>query len=391
MASPNFSEYIDLTIYDVDAFQVYNDAIEYARDAVPEFQPRTGTLEEAIMQAISYNTALLSSQINRLPDGLMEGIARLAGLERREATFALGEAVFEVFDDNGVTIPQGTVIAYETVSDDIVTTYAFETTADLVIPALETTGTVSIQATEAGVYPALLGGQELELVSPAPGVVSVELSSAIFVGTNSETDTDYFNRAVQHFASLSTSLTTKTQLLNFVKSRYPFIGAVAVFDLTDPEGSMTWDGPQEPGNVTIVLSDVVGEGLIAEQSSLVLSEIVEKTVAGLNIGIVPPTPVNLVCNPTIVVTDGFSGSEVRNAVEAYLQSRLSATGYDFSGRIIRNELIAEISNIPGVRYVSELVLDTMSPADLLVDVVTGDLSFVFKHGVPNASIEVMSA
>lgn len=390
MASPNFSEYIDLTIYDVDAFQVYNDAIVYARDAVPEFQPRTGTLEEAIMQAVSYNTALLSSQINRLPDGLMEGIARLAGLERREATFATGEATFEVFDDNGVTIPAGTVIAYEVINDDIVTAYPFETTADLVIPALSTTGTVQIQATDAGVYPAILGGQELELVSPAPGVVAVELTSAIFVGTDSETDTDYFNRAVQHFASLSDSLTTKTQILNYIRANYLSVGAVAVFDLTDPTGGLAWAGSDAPGYVTIVLSDTNGDALPTDQALAILEDVTSKTVAGLIIDTVSPAPATLVCEPTIVVYEGFVASEVRNAVDTYLESRLSTTGYDFSGRIIRNELLAEISNIPGVRYVSDLVLDSTMPSDLSVDAGTGDLLFYFKNGVPSATIEVTS-
>ena len=389
MTSPNFSEYIDLTIYDVDAFQAYDDAIQYARDAVPEFQPRAGTLEEAIMQAIAYNTSLISTQINRLPDGLMEGIARLAGLERREATFALGQAIFEVFDDNGVTIPAGTVVAYETINDDIITSYPFETLGDLIIPEGFTTGSVTIQATEAGVYPALLGGQALELVSPAPGVISVETESAIFVGSDSETDVDYFNRAAQHFSSLSSSLTTKTQILNYVRANYPFVGALAVFDLTDSSGTLIWGDPPTPGYVTIVLSDVAGNALVTDQSNLVLDDVSSKTVAGLIVGAVSPATAELVCNPQIVVSQGFAASEVRAAVDAYLQKRLSTVGYDFSGKIVRNELIAEISNIPGVRYVNELILDTVSP-DLSLDPVNGDLIFTYINGTPLASIEVTS-
>lgn len=390
MTSPNFSQYVDLTVYDVDAFQAYNDAIVYARDSVPEFQPRTGTLEEAIMQAVSYNTALLSSQINRLPNGLMEGIARLSGLERLEATFATGNATFEVFDDNGMTIPVGTVIAYETVDDDIVTTYTFETTADLIIPELSTTGTVAIRATNAGVYPALLAGQALELVSPAPGVVAVELDSAIFIGTDSETDIDYFNRAARHFASLSSALVTKTQLLNYIRNTYAYVGGLAVFDLTD-SGNLSWVAADAPGYVTVVLSDLTGSALTTPQVTEIIDDVSSKTVAGLSIDAVAPSPANVLCDVEISVSSGFVAADVRSAVEDYLTNRFSVIGYDFSGVIIKNEIIAAISNITGVRYVKNLALDSGSPGLLDVDPITGDLSFVMKNGTPNGVIDVTSS
>jgi hypothetical protein len=390
MTSPNFSQYIDLTIYDVDAFQVYNDAIVYARDAVPEFQPRTGTLEEAIMQAISFNTALLSSQINRLPDGLMEGMARLSGLERLEATFATGEAVFEVFDDNGVTIPAGTVIAYEEINDDIVTSYAFETVGDLVIPVGSTTGTANIQATDAGVYPALLATQELELVSPAPGVIGIELASAISVGTNAETDTDFFNRATRHFSSLSSALATKNHLINYIRANYPSIGAVAVFDLTNPSGSLEWGEVPEPGYVTIVVSDVLGGEFLTSQTTQLIEDISSKTVAGLVVDATNPVPVNVEVDVDIVVADGYDATETRNAVSAYLENRLSTLGYDFSGTIIKNELISAVANITGVRYVRTLTMVSGSPSALTEDG-DGNLDFFYKNGVPNGIIEVTSS
>jgi hypothetical protein len=390
MTSPNFSEYIDLTIYDVDAFQVYNDAIVYARDAVPEFQPRTGTLEEAIIQAISFNTALISSQINRLPDGLMEGIARLSGLERLEATFATGQALFEVFDNNGVTIPAGTVIAYESINDDIIISYPFETVGDLVIPEGSTTGTVSIQATDAGVYPALLATQELELVSPAPGVIEIQLSAAISVGTNSETDADFLTRASRHFTSLSSALVTKNQLINFIKANYPSIGSVAVFDLTNPYGTLDWDEDLEPGYVTIVLTDASGIEISSAQSSQLIDDISSKTVAGLVVDSVEPASVGVSVEVDIVIADGYDSTETRNAVNAYLSNRLSTLGYDFSGTIIKNELISSVANITGVRYVKSLSM-VSSDVLLLEEDGQGNLDFVKKNGVPNGNIEVTSS
>jgi hypothetical protein len=44
MASPNFSEYINLTINDKQITDIYDDAVEYAQIALPEFTPRVGTI-----------------------------------------------------------------------------------------------------------------------------------------------------------------------------------------------------------------------------------------------------------------------------------------------------------------------------------------------------------
>ena len=38
MASPDFSQYIDLTINDKQPDGIYNEAVEYARLALPEFK-----------------------------------------------------------------------------------------------------------------------------------------------------------------------------------------------------------------------------------------------------------------------------------------------------------------------------------------------------------------
>ena len=52
MASPDFSEYIDLTINDLQPPDIYSLAREYALVSLPEFNPRTGTVEDAVLQAM---------------------------------------------------------------------------------------------------------------------------------------------------------------------------------------------------------------------------------------------------------------------------------------------------------------------------------------------------
>lgn len=387
MASPDFSNYVDLTIYDLDPFIIYTDAITYARTSLPEFSPRTGTIEDALVQAIAYNTALVSSQINRLPDGLMEGMARLSGLTRNEATFATGTVEIEVFDNNGVTVAAGTVVQYETITDDLVVTYAFETTADLVIPETETTGSVAIKGLFAGKYPALLAGQALTLVSPAPSVISVTLDSTLLVGTDTETDTEYFNRASQHFASLSSVLNTKTQMANYIKASYPSIPYFGVFDLTANTGGLAWDAADAPGYVTIVAGDTLGDALSTDDALALQTDLEERCVAGLTIAITAFDPVDIDVACEIAILTGYSSLEVRTAVEEYLTTKLSYAGYNFSGSILKNELISGIANIAGVKYVSSIGF-TSTDTDYSYDSGTETISFESKANVPNPNITV---
>jgi hypothetical protein len=87
MPSPDFSQYIDLRVNDKQPDEIYNEAVDYARLALPEFSPRAGTVEDALLEATSLIAAVNLSNINRLPDGLMEGILKYVGIDRKEATF----------------------------------------------------------------------------------------------------------------------------------------------------------------------------------------------------------------------------------------------------------------------------------------------------------------
>jgi len=93
MPSPDFSQYIDLTTDDRTAEDLYDEAVEYARIALPEFTPRVGTIEDSILQACALLASSNVATLNRIPNGLMEGILRLMGFERFEDTFATVDVV----------------------------------------------------------------------------------------------------------------------------------------------------------------------------------------------------------------------------------------------------------------------------------------------------------
>ena len=138
MASPDFSEYIDLTVNDLQPSDIYSLAREYALIALPEFNPRTGTVEDAMLQAMSYVSGVVTGAINRLPNSLIEGMLRVMGFYRLESTFASGAVIFSAIDNSGLTIPAGTQVGYTEITDDQSILHIFETTASVTIDAGDT-------------------------------------------------------------------------------------------------------------------------------------------------------------------------------------------------------------------------------------------------------------
>jgi hypothetical protein len=234
MASPNFSEYVNLTISDLDVVTIYDDSVEYAQTNLPEFNPRVGTIENAILEATAYQTNNIVTAINRLPDGLMEGLLSLMGFNRIEATQASGTVTIELVINTGATILAGTVFSYDVYdSEGVLTQYLFETDEDLTIASGSTTGTVSVIASEASQYPDIPTSSSLTVVSSTPFILGATLTTLTTAGQNTETDSEYFNRATTYLASLSSAITTASQMTGYIAVNYPTVSKFKVYDLTE--------------------------------------------------------------------------------------------------------------------------------------------------------------
>lgn len=386
MASPDFSTYIDLTIYDVEPYTIYEDAVTYAKTALPELQPRRGTVEDALLQATAYSTSLMVGAINRLPNGLMEGILNLMGFTRLEATYATGTVLFTVYNNAGMTIRAGTVIQYEVVDGTTITSYPFETIADLVIPEGDTTGEIGIKALSAGLYPLLLIGQALTLVSPAASVLTAVLTENLLIGSNAEGDAAYFNRATQHLSTLNTTLCTAGQISNYIKVNYPNITYFQVYDLTIA-GNMSFDWVA-PGYITIAMCDVVGDPISNTIYDPMFADITERGVAGLAYNQYDMIHENLNISCEIVVSSGYSPSTVATNVKTAIESYLSFEGFDFSQYVYANQLVAIASQVAGVRYVTSLTMDSYEGAGTIVD---GVLTLTNKGEIPIGAVDVTVA
>ena len=86
MPSPDVRPYFDLTLYYRDSQSIYLDALNYARTALPEFQPREGSIETVLLQSMALEVAELARSINRLPGGVVQVLLRLFGVDRSDGT-----------------------------------------------------------------------------------------------------------------------------------------------------------------------------------------------------------------------------------------------------------------------------------------------------------------
>ena len=247
----DFSEYVNLSIFDKEPGDIYRDSIEIARLSLPEFNLRVGTPEDAIFQAMAYVSALNIASINRLPDRLMAGIVGMMGFSRQEAVPAEIDVVLTVGDPEGGVIPEGTVFTYDALFEDEAIQYAFTTTEAVTVPASENelelpTVTVTVQALEGGVIPPIGSGVELNVVSSGTDIASaVTATPSNFAnGLNADTDQDYLSRASTYLRSLTSALAKASQVDAYILTQYPgVVGRVKTFDLTN--------GDDNGGDITL--------------------------------------------------------------------------------------------------------------------------------------------
>jgi hypothetical protein len=245
----DFTEYVDLSIFDKEPGDIYRDAIELARLSLPDFNLRVGTPEDAIFQAAAYVSALNINAINRLPSRLMAGIVSMLGYQRQESIPAEVDIEITLGSYEGGIIPAGTVFVYDSVFEDEVQQYAFQLTSSLTVPS--TIGPaypseiVTVTAIDAGVIPPLTAGVELAVISSGTDIISVYVAnpSNFANGINADMDNEYLSKAATYLRSLASSLVRPSQVDAYLLTNYPgIISRAKTFDLTN--------GDSDGGNIT---------------------------------------------------------------------------------------------------------------------------------------------
>jgi len=235
----DFSEYIDLKIFDLSPGDIYLASLDVASLTLPEFNLRVGTPEDAIFQAMSYISALNIAAINRLPDRLISAILLMMGVNRQDGVPAEVELTITADSYEGAIVPAGTLFIYQATFEDEVQEFVFQTIDLLEIPASASavgpfpSETVFAQCTSPGLTPVIPENTIMQLISSGVQILDAESTGKFTNGVNADTDSEYLSRAATFLSSLTRSLNKASQVDSYVLTNYTgVVGRVKTYDLT---------------------------------------------------------------------------------------------------------------------------------------------------------------
>lgn len=361
----DFTQYVDLRIMDVEPTSIYFDSINLARLVLPDFNLRPGTPEDAMFQAFAYMSALNINAINRLPNSLMLGVSKMLGFPTNQGTRATLTAQLTAVSHDGAVVPEGTLLAFEITQNDQILEYTFSTNEILTIAPNQPgsalpTGTVSCTCLVFGNIPQIANDTNLKILTYSQSLYSAKSSSSFVNGLNSETTDEFLNRATTYIQSVTSARTTKSQLQSYLSTSYPeLITRTKVYDLTDSDGTLLNGDVAAPGFVTIFAygpNRVLTNG----EKTDILADVVGKTTAGLDIGIVDPPLVTFNITATILYNSAYDSTLVSNAIKAYVAERFSPRNCQYTEERVRyNEVLSALQQNSAVVHVTALTLATV--------------------------------
>lgn len=197
MPSPDVSSYVDLTLFDLSSQQIFLDAVQYARIALPEFQPTEGSIETTLLEAMALEVQDLVTSINRLPGGILQALLGFLGIPRIDANASTG--LIKVIGNQSVsaTIPAGIRFYARTTPTSapvpLFTTAAVALTRNRQISTLTRASNIAIVTTVT--HHGLANGQVITMVIDPAGTGDTSFDGEFTITVSDETTFTYPNTA----------------------------------------------------------------------------------------------------------------------------------------------------------------------------------------------------
>ncbi|MDA0898390.1 MAG: baseplate J/gp47 family protein [Bacteroidetes bacterium] len=363
----DFSDYVDLRLHDASPTDIYLGAIELARLTLPEFALRSGTVEDALFQSMSYMQMLSVAAINRLPSRLMEGLMKIGGVERDAGSRSVITVNFVLNEVTSLTIPIGSTFFYEIdFGDEQVLRYSYMTTEtvqilDTDIPAGETLPqkelTLTSQYVGLHILPAV--GSELQSETVFPDMSEVTFVSHSSVGSNPEDDETFLSRCVDTIASYSNSNITANQIRRYVLTSQALVSRCKVYDLTSSYNTNLYPIEGEPVTGSVLVFVYGSERfLTALERSTIAQDIQSRALAGLTIEVV-----NMILADDFDIEAYFTvgpdvdSATVRDELATEIAAYLSPSGYTSTAEgLVAADIASIIRNHPQVAFVNSVAI-----------------------------------
>ena len=363
--SPDYTQYIDLTLFDKSPADILAVGISTFRSRGTDWIPSETNLEMVLMEAFAIEISEIIFTVNRLPESMMQTLLSLYQVTRYAGSPPSVYLTFTAMDDTGYTIPGNTEVILPLSNGEFM---SFFTNSPLTIVASATTGTIQATATEyTNIANGIDIGTSLQIIDALIGIDSVESASIVAGGVLPETVESWISRGIQRFQRLVDTLVLPSHFVQAALENPAVVRANAI-DNYDPNA----DPPGVPGDhegfITVV---VYGDNapLTNDQQVALKATLTASGVTNIVVNLIDPTLTEVDITVSVKVVNGYNTTAVTAAVSERLQTYLSPNTWPWAGTVRRNEIISIVDQVPGVEYVDTLTTPaadiTLSEGDTL--------------------------
>jgi hypothetical protein len=365
--SVDFTPYVNMQLYDRDPAELYLSTLELLQLNIPGLSVKPGTIEDALVQAFSFLTTVAINHINTLPNMIMEGLANLIGVKRREAKFAYLTATVTALDYAGGQLEEGTTFECAYILGG--TTYRdyFEITTPVIIDPVEPvlnanpptalpSTTFTMSATTIGYRQPIAAGKTLTILNSQFVSDSAVALDTFEQGTEEETDAEFLMRFSTYLRALGNSLTTAQQIEAFAITQFETITRARAVDLMDADLSRAQGAASAPGYVSLfVYGDSAPLNFLARKElSLSLQE---RMTAGLNLIVEDIQIKNPVITASVIIEKNMNFNSAQDSIKTAVFRMLSPVQFfDAEDKLRKSFIISSIMSVPGVIYVPSFTM-----------------------------------
>lgn len=359
--SPDYTDFVDLTIYDKGPQDIYDAAEATLQTRIPDWSPTATNIEVMLLEALALEVGETVFSLNRIPESMVRVLLSLYGVTFDSGQPPVVDLLFTAQDTDGYIIPAGTEVAVLMSNNEYI---SFFTDVELTITEGNAVGTVAATATVyTNIANGIASGTTGELVDAIVGIDAVETASVVADGRLPEDVESWTFRGVQRLRRLVDTLVIPQHFIQAALESTLVIRANAV-DNYNPYADPAGSPGDHPGYVTVV---VYGDGapLSTSEKADLETSLEQRAMANLIINVIDPTITNIDVAASVAVEATADEATVLAAVETRLAEYLNPATWPWAGTVRVNELISVIDQVPGVDYVDAI---TTPSADIVLGV-----------------------
>lgn len=358
MSSPDTTPYVNLTVFDKDLQAIFDAAMTYAKNNLPDWNAKETNTEVVILEALALMVSESVFAINRLPDTMLEILLKLFGLTRSTGTFPTFTATLTI--QSGATLPVTIPAGFEVIYDlgDGLDFAVFSLDSDVTISS-GTTGTGTFTGNlRTARYNNVPANTAFTIINPLYFLTSVVTTTAISGGTGAETDTEYFQRTTARLARLSETLVVPRHFSNYAIEK-SYVATANTVDLYNTSSGTGVPG-SDYGHVAVFVFGDNARVSTSDQTTL-QSELADRSLASVTPSVNGPDRLAVVgVHGTVVRTLAATSAAVETSIESVLDAYYSPSAWPWSKNLRWTNLVSLIENVAGVDFIK----DTGASVDL---------------------------